>query len=295
MVSSDAPALFRVGLPDGRRRLAQGGVESGPRSLLPESIRLDGLLGGDGSNLHDALDSGTADAVPDGARILPPIESQEIWAAGVTYRRSRDARIDESDTDADAYRRVYDAQRPELFFKAPGWRALGARDEIRVRADSEWDVAEPELTLVLDAAGQIVAYTIGNDVSSRSIEGANPLYLPQAKVYDGACAIGPALVPASEVQPPFAIEMTIARNGSTVFSGRTSTAEMMRGFAELAEHLLRELSFPNGVLLMTGTSLVPEPPLTLEAGDEVTIGISGLGQLTNRVAGGDANREEGAA
>jgi 2-dehydro-3-deoxy-D-arabinonate dehydratase len=293
-VSSDAPALFRVGLPDGRRRLALGGVESGPRRLLPESLTLDRVLAGHGSNVQDALESGTADVVPEGARVLPPIESQEIWAAGVTYRRSRDARIDESDSDGDAYRRVYDAQRPELFFKAPGWRARGPRDEIRVRADSDWDVPEPELALVLDATGRIVAYTIGNDVSSRTIEGTNPLYLPQAKVYDGACAIGPALVPASEVQPPFAIEMTIARNGGTVFSGQTSTGEMKRGFEELAEHLLRELSFPHGVLLMTGTSLVPEAPLTLRAGDEVTIGISGLGQLTNRVAEGGAYREEGA-
>lgn len=295
-MSSDAPALFRVLLADGGRRLARGRVESGPRELLPESLTLDGLLARDGPRLREALDSAGAGAVPDGARVLPPVESQEIWAAGVTYRRSRDARIEESDAEADCYRRVYDAPRPELFFKAPGWRARGAGEPIRVRGDSGWDVPEPELTLVLDRAGRIVAYTIGNDVSSRAIEGANPLYLPQAKVYDGACAIGPALVPASEAAPPFAIEMTIARERSTVFAGETNTADMQRGFEELAEHLLRELSFPCGVLLMTGTSLVPEPPLTLEAGDEVTITISGLGQLTNRVAGdGDADGEEARA
>jgi 2-dehydro-3-deoxy-D-arabinonate dehydratase len=295
-VSSDAPALFRVELADGTRRLARGRAESGPSELLPESLTLDELLTSDGRRLRNALDSAGGDAVSEGARLMPPVESQEIWAAGVTYRRSRDARIDESDADADCYRRVYDAPRPELFFKAPGWRARGSKEPIRVRADSGWNVPEPELTLVLDSAGRIVAYTIGNDVSSRSIEGANPLYLPQAKVYDGACAIGPALVPASEVRPPFRIEMAITREHSTVFAGQTSTADMKRSFEEIAEHLFRELTFPCGVFLMTGTSVVPEPQLTLDAGDEVTIRIPGLGQLTNPVArNGDADAEEARA
>lgn len=295
-MSSDTAALFRVELPGGERRLARGGVDSGPRELLDESLTLDGLLATGGTELSAALEAAGDRAVPDGARVAPPVESQEIWAAGVTYRRSRDARVDESDAAADCYRRVYDAPRPELFFKAPGWRARGAGDSIRVRADSGWNVPEPELTLVLDAAGQIAGYTIGDDVSSRSIEGENPLYLPQAKSYDGACAIGPALVPAAAVAPPFEIEMAIAREGETVFAGRTSTAEMRRGLDELAGYLYRELSFPLGALLMTGTSLVPEPPLTLRPGDEVTIGISGLGRLTNRVAvERDAEREEALA
>jgi 2-dehydro-3-deoxy-D-arabinonate dehydratase len=296
-VSSDTQALFRVELPGGERRLARGGVESGPRDLLHDSLTLDGLLAAGGLGLRAALDSADGRAVPAGARVVTPVESQEIWAAGVTYRLSRDARMDESDAAADCYRRVYDAPRPELFFKAPGWRARGEGQAIRVRGDSSWDVPEPELTLVLDSTGAIVGYTIGNDVSSRSIEGENPLYLPQAKSYDGACAVGPALVPATDVEPPFVIEMTIARDGATVFAGETTTTEMRRGLGELAGYLFRELSFPFGALLMTGTSLVPDPPLTLARGDEVAIGIAGLGRLTNRVAGtdGDADVKEARA
>jgi len=292
-VSSDVPALFHIQLLDGDRRLARGDVACGPRELLPESLTLDVLLAGGASDLRAALDSADGVVVPAGARVVAPVESQEIWGAGVTYRRSHDARVEESDAAADCYRRVYDAARPELFFKAPGWRARGPGEPIRVRADSGWDVPEPELALVLDATGRIVAYTIGNDVSSRSIEGENPLYLPQAKSYDGACAIGPALTLATDVAPPFEIEMSIVRDGDTVFAGRATTAEMRRGLEELAGYLFRELTFPHGVLLMTGTSLVPGLPLTLQAADEVTIAISGLGRLTNRVAdSGDINREE---
>lgn len=295
-MSSDVRALFRIELPDGERRVARGDVARGPRELLPESLTLDALLADGASDLASALDSADGVVVPAGARVVAPVESQEIWAAGVTYRRSRDARVEESDAAADCYRRVYDAARPELFFKAPGWRARGADEPIRVRADSGWDVPEPELALVLDSTGRIVAYTIGNDVSSRTIEGENPLYLPQAKSYDGACAIGPALTPATDVAPPFEIEMSIVRDGDTVCAGRTTTAEMRRGLEELAGYLFRELTFPHGALLLTGTSLVPGPPLSLQAGDEVTIAISGLGRLTNRVAdSGDLNKQEARA
>jgi len=216
------------------------------------------------------------------ARIVAPIATQEVWAAGVTYLRSRDARVEEA-IEATPYDRVYDAERPELFCKSAGWRVRGPGETIAVRGDSTWDVPEPELTLVLDRAARIVGYTIGNDVSSRSIEGENTLYLPQAKTYDGSCAIGPAIVPATQIEPPFTIRMTIERDGDRVYDDSTSTAEMRRSFGELATHLGQALSFPVGAFLLTGTGIVPDPPFTLEAGDVVTIAIDGLGVLTNIV------------
>jgi 2-dehydro-3-deoxy-D-arabinonate dehydratase len=214
--------------------------------------------------------------------VIAPIGSQEVWAAGVTYLRSREARGEEA-TDRSAYDLVYEAERPELFFKAPGRRVVGAGEPIGIRADSTWDVPEPELGLVLDADLRIVAYTIGNDVSSRSIEGENTLYLPQAKTYDRSCSIGPGLVPASEVSPPFDIRLVVERDGRTAFEGRTSTAEMKRSFEDLAEHLGRALAFPEGVFLFTGTGIVPDGSFTLQSGDLVRIEIDGLGVLENPV------------
>jgi 2-dehydro-3-deoxy-D-arabinonate dehydratase len=273
-------AVFQLVSRDGTRCLANGTVDDGPTALLPDAS-LDQALGSDGPSLAD-LATAHGDAVPPGARIVAPIGSQEVWAAGVTYRRSRDARVEEA-IEATPYDRVYEAERPELFCKSAGWRVRGADEPIAVRGDSTWDVPEPELTLVVDAAGRIVGYTIGNDVSSRSIEGANTLYLPQAKTYDGSCALGPGIVPATETTAPFAIHMTIERDGATVYDDATSTDQMRRSFEELASHLRRALAFPVGAFLMTGTGIVPDPPFTLEAGDVVAISIDGLGMLRNPV------------
>lgn len=260
--------------------MARGTIETGPEALLPRGLTLDDLLEAD-ANLSDVL-SADGDSIGSDARLAAPVATQEVWAAGVTYLRSRDARIEEA-VEATPYDRVYEAERPELFCKSAGWRVRGPGETIAVRGDSTWDVPEPELTLVLDAEARIVGYTIGNDVSSRSIEGENTLYLPQAKTYDGSCAIGPAIVPATEVEPPFTIRMTIERDGAAVYDDTTSTAQMRRSFAELASYLGRALTFPAGAFLMTGTGIVPDPPFTLEAGDVVTIAVEGLGALTNTV------------
>jgi 2-dehydro-3-deoxy-D-arabinonate dehydratase len=222
-------------------------------------------------------------------RLLPPVDSlMEVWAAGVTYRRSREARVQESDRAADVYELVYDAERPELFFKSAAWRVTGHGEQISVRRDSEINVPEPELALVLNAHGETVGYTICNDVSSRSIEGVNPLYLPQAKVYLGGCAVGPAIRPAWEVADPYAltIRMSIERSGDVVWDGQASTAELRRGLSDLASFLVREESFPEGAVLSTGTSLVPDLPFTLVPGDTVRIEIDELGTLESRVVGG---------
>jgi len=274
-------ALFRIRRPDGAVRLAIGDASGGPETLLPPDVTIDRILAGHGPSIErPALE---ADAtVPDGAELLPPVGSQEVWAAGVTYLRSRDARVEEA-IEPTPYDRVYTAERPELFSKTAGWRVRGPGQPIAVRADSTWDVPEPELTLVLNASARIVAYTIGNDVSSRSIEGENTLYLPQAKTYDGSCAIGPAIVPAAEIEPPFTIRMTIERDGTAVYDDATSTDQMARPFGELASYLGRSLTFPVGAFLMTGTGIVPDPPFTLEAGDVVRITVDGLGTLENVV------------
>ncbi|MFT5471535.1 MAG: 2-dehydro-3-deoxy-D-arabinonate dehydratase [Verrucomicrobiales bacterium] len=216
---------------------------------------------------------------------LPPVESQEIWAAGVTYFRSREARMEEAEVAGGDvfYDKVYDADRPELFMKATAARARGHRAQIRVRADSTWDVPEPELTLAINAGGKIFGYTIGNDVSSRSIEGENPLYLPQAKVYRGSCAVGPALIVGRDaVSPDSTIKLTIERGGEVGFEGETQVSQIKRGLDELAEYLFLENEFPDGAMLMTGTGVVPDD-FTLKSGDVVKISISGLGVLENPV------------
>jgi 2-dehydro-3-deoxy-D-arabinonate dehydratase len=249
--------------------------------LVPEEFSIDGILAGGGPSLEEAI-AAASDPVEGALELEAPVESQEIWAAGVTYVRSRDARIEEA-IEPSPYDRVYDAERPELFLKTPGWRAVGDGAPIGIRADSAWNVPEPELAIVADASMRIVGYTIGNDVSSRSIEGENTLYLPQAKTYERSCALGPAIVPASDLEPPFEIAMTIARAGEVVYDARTDTASMARSFDDLLAYLGRALAFPAGAVLLTGTGIVPDPPFTLEPDDEVAIAIDGLGSLRNPV------------
>jgi len=221
---------------------------------------------------------------------LAPILSQEVWAAGVTYFRSRNARMEES-KDAGGgtfYDRVYAAERPELFFKAAGWRVVGPGGQVRIRTDATWSVPEPELTLAVNSAGTLIGYTIGNDMSSRDIEGENPLYLPQAKVYNGSCALGPALLLADPDAGPLsrstAISIEIQRQGAVVFTGQTSLAELKRDPLTLIEYLFRDQAFPHGVFLMTGTGIVPGDDFTLAAGDLIRITIEGIGTLENPVA-----------
>ena len=217
---------------------------------------------------------------------LAPIGSQEVWAAGVTYYSSRLARMEES-KDAgggDFYSRVYDAERPEIFFKSTPASVRGPGEKVRIRKDSEWDVPEPEATLFINASGQIEGYTIGNDMSSRSIEGENPLYLPQAKSYDGAAALGPCLLLTEDApRPETAIRLEILRDGQPIFTDESSLAKMKRSFEELVGFLYRETSFPAGAFLMTGTGIVPGNDFTLHSGDEIRISIDGIGTLANPV------------
>jgi 2-dehydro-3-deoxy-D-arabinonate dehydratase len=231
-------------------------------------------------------------AIPaDRANLLAPVDGRtEVWAAGVTYERSRSARMAESEHSADIYDRVYEAKRPELFFKSAAWRVRGPGVPVSVRADSDINVPEPELAVVLNYAGEVVGYTICNDMSSRSIEGENPLYLPQAKMYLGACAVGPWIRPAWEIPDPYAltIELTITRDGIVAWEGTSSTAGLRRRIDELAGYLFAEDEFPAGVVLSTGTSLVPDLPFTLQAGDAIRIAIEQIGELVNPVVRGKA-------
>jgi 2-dehydro-3-deoxy-D-arabinonate dehydratase len=218
--------------------------------------------------------------------VLPPIGSQEVWAAGVTYLRSRDARMEESkDTGgADCYSRVYEAERPELFFKSLPHRVVGHQQTVYIRKDSDWNVPEPELVLYINAAGVIQGYTIGNDMSSRSIEGENPLYLPQAKVYEKSAALGPCLyISEQPIDPETGIYMTIHRNGAKMYEGATPISRMKRMLPELASYLYRECDFITGCYLMTGTCLVPPTDFTLQPHDRVTITIDGIGTMVNFV------------
>jgi 2-dehydro-3-deoxy-D-arabinonate dehydratase len=276
-------ALWRVEVA-GRTRLARGPVEAGPTELLDAGASVDGLLGGDPGALAELLAGPGAGRVPQPVRVLAPVGGQPVWAAGVTFLRSRDARLHES-SGLDAYDKVYQADRPELFLKALPGTARGPGAPIGVRADSDWDVPEPELAVVADRRGEIVAYTIGNDVSSRSIEGENPLYLPQAKLYRGSCALGPCLVPVGEAPQPagMQIALTIERDGAELFGDSCSVGDMKRDPPELVDWLWRGQELPLGAVLLTGTSIVPPPELTLRPGDRVTITISGLGELRNRV------------
>lgn len=215
--------------------------------------------------------------------LLPPIDpAHEVWAAGVTYLRSREARESESDV-RDVYEKVYSAERPELFFKSVGWRVAGHNMPIRIRHDSHWNVPEPELTLVINGRQEIVGYCAGNDVSSRDIEGANPLYLPQAKMYNGSCAIGPGIAVANAAQlVDIAIQLDIVRASEIVYEGKTRSSQMKRTLSELVDYLTKEMAFPYGVFLMTGTGIVPSEDFSLLPGDLVRVSIGSL-QLENQV------------
>lgn len=218
--------------------------------------------------------------------LLPPVEHHEVWAAGVTYLRSKSARMEESDFSATAYDRVYDADRPEIFFKSLGEKVVGPDEHVGIRKDARWSVPEPELALVMNAHGRLVGCTVGNDMSSRDIEGENLLYLPQAKVYDRSCSLGPwiTLVADDDVIRQWTIAIAIRRGGETVFAGETGVDQIKRTFADLREHLWRSQHFPQGVVLLTGTGVVPDESFTLAANDHVTITISGIGTLENTVA-----------
>jgi 2-dehydro-3-deoxy-D-arabinonate dehydratase len=275
-------ALWNV-VVDGRPRPARGPADGAPEELLPGE--LDTLLAAPAGAIEEALAGPALGAVPADAAVRAPLAGQEVWASGVTYRRSRQARMEES-TDADVYDRVYEAERPELFFKCTGERVRGPGQTVGVRADSAWDVPEPELAVVANAEGRIVAYTQGNDVSSRSIEGENPLYLPQAKVYRHSCALGPCLVPVSDDSALEGLEISvdILREGRSLFSGTIPVTEMKRRPGELVDWLFRAMDFPRGVVLLTGTGLVPGDEVTLREGDEVAVATTGLGELRNPVA-----------
>jgi len=226
----------------------------------------------------------SADTLPQG--LLPPIGAQEVWAAGVTYHRSRDARMEESESagGGDFYDRVYLAERPELFFKATSHRVVGHGGKVAIRSDAKWSVPEPELALLISPSGKILGYTIGNDMSSRDIEGENPLYLPQAKVYDRSCALGPCiLVSSNALAGSTEIRLEILRAGATAVRGRTTLSELKREPKTLVEYLYRDNSFPQGCFLLTGTGIVPPDNFTLAAGDEIRISIDGIGTLVNFV------------
>ena len=220
--------------------------------------------------------------------LLAPIDQQEVWAAGVTYQRSQAARMEESEAAASCYDRVYSSPRPELFFKATPNRVAGPGQPLRIRADSTWNVPEPEITLVLNSRLNLVGFTVGNDMSSRDIEGENPLYLPQAKVYNACCGLGPCITLAGSMPPAESIHirLVIRRRGEVVFTGTTSVAKMARSFDDLVQWLGRDNSFPNGAFLLTGTGIVPERDFTLQPGDWVAISIDGIGTLTNPIVQG---------
>ena len=244
-------------------------------------------LGDPWAYLAEVVAAGSVEDTLHADELLAPIGSQEVWAAGVTYYRSRNARMEES-KDAGGgsfYDRVYSAERPELFFKATASRVAGPGGEVRIRSDAKWSVPEPELTLVVNPRGEILGYTIGNDMSSRDIEGENPLYLPQEKVYHRSCALGPSILLAHEpLAKATGIQIRIERAGETVFAGETNLGELKREPKVLVEYLFRDNVFPAGVFLMTGTGIVPEDSFTLAAGDRIRIVIDGIGELVNTVA-----------
>jgi len=289
----DDHALYRVALPGGPR-LALGPPAAEPERLLPPELTLDRLLTGSAGQFWRDLDQAPTAPLTAPARILAPIESQEVWAAGVTYAPSRDARKLESPRYGSVYDAVFSAERPELFYKSAGTRVRGPGEDIAIRSDSSWNVPEPELVLVVTSRCEVAALTIGNDASSRSIEGANPLYLPQAKIYDGSCAVGPCLI-----RPPQAISLGIGleirRGPETIFQATTNTAQIVRPLAELARWLGRALTLPAGAFLLTGTGIVPPAEFSLQGGDSVVISIEGIGVLANgvcRIECGDLPADE---
>lgn len=276
-------ALWKLDV-DGEDRWARGDVDDGPTELLAVEVTLAGLLDAPGPTLAALDELPGAGPVPASAHLLAPVDRQEVWAAGVTYRRSRDARMQES-TAPDHYDRVYAADRPELFFKSTPERVCGPEQPIGVREDSTWDVPEPELAAVVDPAGRVAGYVIGDDVSSRSIEGDNPLYLPQAKVYHGSCALGPCIVPVDQAPELAAmrIALQVSRDEETVYRDEVRVDDLRHAPEELASWLYRAMPFPAGAILLTGTAIVPPDDFTLAPGDVVEISIPGLGTLRNPV------------
>jgi 2-dehydro-3-deoxy-D-arabinonate dehydratase len=274
------PADARIGLLDGDQVLPFT-AGAGPHSVrdllrLPRAEMR--------AEIARVRDSGAAPIPASEAILLAPIDTQEVWACGVTYLRSRDARMEES-TEEDVYERVYNAERPELFLKATPSRVVGPGQPVAIRADSTWDVPEPEIALVINAHREVVGYTVGNDMSSRSIEGENPLYLPQAKIYTACAGLGPVIALADEIADPRALKvtLTIERGGEVLFEGETSTGQMARPFEELVGYLHRHNAFPDGAFLMTGTGIIPPSEFTLEDSDVVSIAIDGIGTLTQPV------------
>ena len=275
----DGSAVVRIGLVQDERTVAD---------LTAAGVhRLDDLL--ERTDLADALERLARESLPehplDKVRVLTPVESQEVWAAGVTYLRSKQARMDESDFSARAYDHVYEAPRPEIFFKSVPAKVVSPGDAVGIRRDARWNVPEPELTLVINSSGAIVGFSIGNDMSSRDIEGENLLYLPQAKIYDGSCAIGPWVVVGVREHEArlWTIRLEIHRGGAIVFAGDTRVDQIKRSFGELVEYLFRSQSFAHGAMLLTGAGVVPPDSFTLADGDRVRIGISGVGTLENSV------------
>ena len=283
-------------------RLGRIQTEDGPAAvrIVDNNVETLNLGSADLSSLQDLLSHkdleqlcqtlptlGVARTV-DAVQWLPPIDQQEVWAAGVTYKRSQTARMEESEAAASCYDRVYTADRPEIFFKATPHRCSGHGGPVRIRKDATWNVPEPELALVISRDGRIVGYTIGNDMSSRDIEGDNPLYLPQAKLYNQCCGLGPWVVLASAMpeRSSIGIHLSIHRGGSEVFGGKTSVAEMARKLEDLVDWLLKDNDMPNGAFLLTGTGVVPDSSFTLAPNDVVHISIEGIGTLTNTVVQG---------
>lgn len=250
--------------------------------------RLDDLL--ERADCHEELARAGRETLPawplDQVRLLTPVDSQEVWAAGVTYLRSKQARMAESDFSARAYDHVYESARPEIFFKAMPAKVVAPGDAVGIRRDARWSVPEPELALVINSSGSIVGYTVGNDMSSRDIEGENLLYLPQAKIYSRSCAIGPWIVvgPTEQDARQWTVRLEIRRDGAVAFDGETRVAQLKRTFDELVEHLFRSQTFPTGAVLLTGAGIVPDDSFTLNAGDSVRITLSGIGTLENPVA-----------
>jgi 2-dehydro-3-deoxy-D-arabinonate dehydratase len=268
-------------------RTARGAVLEANRAFFPLFDHWDTLMAHEDVSryLRTIASRGRGGARLD-EDLLAPIGSQEVWAAGVTYTRSRAARMDESQEAGGAtfYDRVYEAERPELFFKSAAWRVRGPEQRVRIRRDARWTVPEPELALIIDPRGSIIGYTIANDMSSRDIEGENPLYLPQAKIYDGSCALGPAmLIPDAPLPAETKIDLCVRRAGAIAFEGNTTLGQMRRRPEELVEFLYRETSFPAGCVLLTGTGIVPPNDFTLHAGDEVRITVPPIGTLINSV------------
>ncbi|MGI9553172.1 MAG: fumarylacetoacetate hydrolase family protein [Aurantibacter sp.] len=261
-------------------------VESNGKFFQKEITNWDALINRKGLYKLLSEEIKNYDVADQPTQLEAPIGSQEIWASGVTYLRSRDARIEES-KDAGGgtfYDRVYDADRPELFFKATAARTVGPFGTVRIRKDSSWNVPEPELALLLSSRGTIEGYTVGNDMSSRDIEGENPLYLPQAKTYEGCAALGPCIyVPSRPIDPASVITLEIERDAQTAFKGEIPISNMKRKHTELVDYLFRECNFPNGCFLMTGTGIIPPDEFTLEVGDEVRINIENIGTLINTV------------